>query len=102
MGGPLATLPQLQAQLPARVLPIRGPPPVPAGAPSHGDNFNLRHSKRQRCQTLSSAAVAAPPVPARSTSERPEGHSALLQGLGAVGDVSPTHMPWLLRLAYLR
>ena len=30
-----------------------------------------------------------------------EGHSALLQGLGSVGDVPPGLMPWMLRLAYV-
>lgn len=26
----------------------------------------------------------------------------LLQGLGAVGDVAPSHVPWLLRLAHIQ
>ena len=33
---------------------------------------------------------------------RNEGHSALLSGLGAVGDVAASHMPWLLRIAHVR
>ncbi len=31
-----------------------------------------------------------------------EGHTALLHGLGSVGDIAPSHMPWLLRLAHTR
>lgn len=31
-----------------------------------------------------------------------EGHSALLQGLGEIGDVPTVHVPWLLRLAHIR
>ena len=46
------------------------------------------------------AAVAAPDKPA--SAKRAEGHSALLQGLGRLGDVAPSHMPWLLRLAHIR
>ena len=42
------------------------------------------------------AAVEAQPV------ARNEGHSALLSGLGAVGDVSASHVPWLLRIAHVR
>lgn len=29
-------------------------------------------------------------------------HSSLLHGLGSVGDVSASHLPWLLRLAHVR
>ena len=42
------------------------------------------------------ALEEAKPVP------RNEGHSALLSGLGAVGDVAASHMPWLLRIAHVR
>ncbi len=34
--------------------------------------------------------------------EKLQGHSALLHGLGAVGDVSPAQLPWLLRLAHVK
>ena len=53
-----------------------------------------------RCRLRVSAAVAAPDKP--TPAKRAEGHSALLQGLGRLGDVSPSHMPWLLRLAHIR
>ena len=47
-----------------------------------------------------SNAIATPP------SHRPahgaEGHSALLQGLGELGDVTPGLMPALLRLSHIR
>ncbi|PNH06834.1 hypothetical protein TSOC_006749 [Tetrabaena socialis] len=29
-------------------------------------------------------------------------HVSLVAGLGSVGEVSPTHLPWLLRLAHVR
>ncbi|GLI69534.1 hypothetical protein VaNZ11_014179 [Volvox africanus] len=29
-------------------------------------------------------------------------HTSLLHGLGTVGEISPTHLPWLLRLAHVR
>lgn len=48
------------------------------------------------------AAVEAPARPSAGGAKRGEGHSALLQGLGQVGDVAPSHMPWLLRLAHIR
>lgn len=48
------------------------------------------------------AALEAPARPAAGGTKRGEGHSALLQGLGQVGDVSASHMPWLLRLAHIR
>lgn len=43
---------------------------------------------------------AEPSSPALKSSG--EGHSALLQGLGDVGDVPPALMPWLLRLAHVK
>lgn len=54
----------------------------------------------QRTGRLPLAASAAAEAPARPA--KPDGHSALLQGLGEVGDVAPTHMPWLLRLAHVK
>lgn len=29
-------------------------------------------------------------------------HASLLHGFGTVGEVSPTHLPWLLRLSHVR
>ncbi|KAG7670575.1 hypothetical protein Ndes2437B_g05113 [Nannochloris sp. 'desiccata'] len=43
----------------------------------------------------------APARPTSSTKKSGSGHSALLQGLGDVGDVPPTLMPWLLRLSHV-
>lgn len=41
-------------------------------------------------------------LPTARTERSGDGHSALLQGLGAIGDVPPALMPWLLRLAHVR
>lgn len=57
-----------------------------------------QHGRRQRTATVASAA-ATPAAPARAAES---GHTALLHGLGEVGDVSPVHMPWLLRLAHIK
>lgn len=43
-------------------------------------------------------AVAAP----LHTDQHAQLHVSTRQGLGTVGDVSPTHLPWLLRLAHVR
>lgn len=66
------------------------------------------HARRPAAQrTATIAAAAAPPtaptkaVPAHAPPHAGAGHSALLHGLGDVGDVSPQHMPWLLRLAHV-
>ena len=56
-----------------------------------------RPAVQHRGQVLCSAAVAEAQPAARN-----EGHSALLSGLGAVGDVAASHMPWLLRIAHVR
>lgn len=47
------------------------------------------------------AAVASPEL-RKTEQKQSEGHSALLQGLGEVGDVATVHVPWLLRLAHIR
>ena len=41
-------------------------------------------------------------APVTATLRTPKGHAALLHGLGEVGDIPPTLMPWLLRLAHIR
>ena len=41
-------------------------------------------------------------APAASPSRVNQGHAALRHGLGQVGNVPPTLMPWLLRLAHIR
>lgn len=66
-------------------------------------------ASRPRAAVRVSAAAAAPPAPARAapgpaTAAHPNagaGHSALLHGLGDIGDVAPQHMPWLLRLSHV-
>lgn len=57
-----------------------------------------RAERRGRLEV--SNAIAAPPDhrPVQSA----EGHSALLQGLGELGDVTPGLMPGLLRLSHIR
>ena len=66
-----------------------------------------RHRPRQVARRLHNAAVqalqavAAPPG-LKAELRHAEGHSALLQGLGEVGDVPTVHVPWLLRLAHIR
>lgn len=53
-----------------------------------------------RCQAT--LTVEAPAAPAATSSRAKQGHAALLHGLGEVGNVKPTLMPWLLRLAHIR
>ena len=55
-----------------------------------------RHQHLTCPATLTAEAATAPAV--RSA----RGHADLLHGLGEVGDVAPTLMPWLLRLAHIR
>ena len=59
-------------------------------------------ARRHRRACAPQAAAVAPPRPAIDSKRPVEGHTALLQGLGEVGDVAPTHMPWLLRLAHVK
>ncbi|KAG2483511.1 hypothetical protein HYH03_017619 [Edaphochlamys debaryana] len=49
-----------------------------------------------------SAVLAVPEAVLSSGSSGNVPHSSILQGLGTVGEVSPTHLPWLLRLAHVR
>lgn len=83
------------------------------------DNCNLRHlvafsspvpgqlaplarkSLRRAKAVQAYCAVLAPEV-RRVEQKQNEGHSALLQGLGELGDVPTVHVPWLLRLAHIR
>ena len=72
----------------------------PAAAPlTHSLGID-RTSSRARPQWVCSA-VATPPV-APQHARAAEGHVALQQGLGEVGDVAPALMPWLLRLSHIR
>ncbi|KAF8064522.1 viaA [Scenedesmus sp. PABB004] len=52
---------------------------------------------RRRGAPPAAAVAAAPPGPAAAAS----GHTALLHGLGDVGDIAPAHMPWVLRIAHV-
>ena len=74
------------AQAPPRLQPV---PALPQ-----------RQQRRQqrRGSAVAAAAPEAPPRPAAAEG----GHTALLHGLGQVGDVSAVHMPWLLRLAHIK
>lgn len=47
-----------------------------------------------------SSVLSAPP--AQQYTKGNEGHVALLNGLGEVGEVAPALMPWLLRLSHIR
>lgn len=50
------------------------------------------------------APRSLPPITSASSTiaGSTNGHATLLQGLGAVGDVAPSHVPWLLRLAHIQ
>lgn len=80
----VAVLPGARAGNPLRATPA-------SKLPSHW-------ARRFGRLTISAVAAEAPAKPAAAG----EGHSALLQGLGEVGDVAPVHMPWLLRLAHVK
>lgn len=57
-------------------------------------------SKSNKTPKLSATTLAAPP--AQEYTKANEGHVALLNGLGEVGEVAPALMPWLLRLSHIR
>ena len=59
-----------------------------------------RGSSSARPQWVCSAVAAPPAAPHHARAA--EGHVALQQGLGEVGEVSPALMPWLLRLSHIR
>ncbi|KAL4423465.1 hypothetical protein ABPG77_005417 [Micractinium sp. CCAP 211/92] len=82
---------QAGAALPAAAS-VRDPAVVPPQHPRAG-----RQRQHARRAGLVTAAVAAPAAPGREG-----GHTALLHGLGEVGDVPAVHMPWLLRLAHIK
>jgi uncharacterized protein with von Willebrand factor type A (vWA) domain len=66
---------------------------------SHRNKFSKSNSS---CRHAINASVQeAPAAPTSSTKKGGSGHSALLQGLGDVGDVPPSLMPWLLRLSHV-
>jgi hypothetical protein len=74
------------------------PPPAPQTLAPRPATMQRRQERSHR--SCICAAVAAPPQ--QQHARAAEGHSALLQGLGEVGDVAPTLMPWLLRLSHIR
>ncbi|PNW85740.1 hypothetical protein CHLRE_03g207400v5 [Chlamydomonas reinhardtii] len=69
--------------------------------PQAGARLHLAAGSRRCPVSCSVAAVDAPertqPAPMAHLQ-----HSSLLHGLGSVGDVSASHLPWLLRLAHVR
>ncbi len=87
------------------LLPGRAVPP-PAQHSVQEDAARVtagRQRTHKICSMAPHATTAAAMLNAASaTVPRGEGHDALLHGLGEVGDVAPTHMPWLLRLAHVR
>ena len=69
--------------------------PVHKKGPRQERIFN---ESRPGCQVAKAVLT-----PERQAQEKGyEGHSALLQGLGEIGDVQTTLVPWLLRLAHIR
>ena len=80
-------------------LPQSRRPAAPASPPGRSpERAGVEDNDRAHRQlvVLRAATTQAPP---KSSSE---GHTALLHGLGSVGDIAPSHMPWLLRLAHTR
>lgn len=65
------------------------------------------HRSQQTIRLLpaQATAAAAPPEQAAISSNHSHtsasGHTALLHGLGDVGDIAPAHMPWVLRIAHV-
>lgn len=63
----------------------------------------VQQQQQQQCRQLKQrAAVVASAAAAPAKAAGSEGHTALLHGLGEVGEVAPVHMPWLLRLAHIK
>ena len=81
-----------------------------AGAPPSSRQMPVAAAGARRMLSVATSALAeAPPrtpVAAGSSVTAPSpsagGHAALLHGLGAVGDVPPKLMPFLLRLAHVK
>jgi hypothetical protein len=101
-GGPAILTPARPARARAPARPLLAPPPLAAvAAPA---------APLAAAAAAAAALSAAPPAPpsraAAATTPPPPpppalaGHSALLHGLGDVGDVPPAHMPALLRAAH--
>ncbi|GFR40849.1 hypothetical protein Agub_g1499 [Astrephomene gubernaculifera] len=64
-------------------------------------------ARRAQDTKLRAAAVSSPQEPHLQRQEEHSSpsslqHASLLHGLGSVGEVSATHLPWLLRLAHVR
>ena len=56
----------------------------------------------RRCRRWKVYSAVAAPLELKHSAKPVEGHSALLQGLGEMGEVATKHVPWLLRLAHIR
>jgi hypothetical protein len=72
---------------------VHGARPPPSLRPT-----NSRHSKQHQVCSAVAEAVAPPSTAVLAA----QGHSALLHSLGEVGDVSPSHLPMLLRLVLVK
>ena len=60
---------------------------------------DMQRQPRQLTAAAASATAVSGATAERVTAAAP---TSLVHALGAVGEVSPTHMPWLLRLAYIK
>jgi hypothetical protein len=65
--------------------------------------FYVSSKHRRSLLVRNAATLEAPTTTVGPRVSRPDdGHLALLQGLGEVGEIPPRHMPFLLRLAHMR
>lgn len=78
---------------------VRKQPPAFPNVTSVAKITSRKANARSRNVAVKSIAA---PMEVKGEQKRNEGHSALLQGLGEVGDVPTVHVPWLLRLAHIR
>lgn len=83
--------------------------PVTSGVTAVGCNRSSRPEIHQHCGSAgpsrckrAALVVAAAVFAPAAISHASGGHTALLHGLGNIGDVEPAHMPFLLRLAHTR
>jgi hypothetical protein len=94
----------LCAGTPAGLIISRCPKPFRRQRPAFGSQSWCHFAHlRSGGERLRLSVVNAVIVPHQHPhSKAGDGHVALSQGLGEVGDVSPALMPWLLRLSHIR
>ena len=64
---------------------------------------SIRHCSRNRCRQRSFLRVQNAAIVQQTAKEITEGgHYALVQGLGQLGEINTSHLPWILRLAHIR